>query len=131
MCRTALFVIVQEHFIAHCSCRGDKNRPISRAVCVALGKDLFLHLTPRNQAHDFCPMLLGSLPTTPLPLIPCLFPRVTQTALFRVMLVILFVSPLGSLGYVLQPMGTGGSFCPTAEPMGTDLLSSISFLLPI
>jgi hypothetical protein len=28
-------------------------------------------------------------------------------------------------------MGTGGSFYPTGEPMGTDVLSSISLLFPI
>jgi hypothetical protein len=32
--------------------------------------------------------------------------------------------------YVRKPMGTGGSFRPTAEPTGTDMLSSISFLFP-
>jgi hypothetical protein len=47
------------------------------------------------------------------------------------MLVIVFFSPIGSLGCVSEPMGTGGSFCPPGEPMGTDLLSSISLLFQI
>jgi hypothetical protein len=42
------------------------------------------------------------------------------------MLFILFLSPIGSLGRMLEPMGNGASFRATREPMGTDLLSSFS-----
>jgi hypothetical protein len=51
------------------------------------------------------------------------FPRPAQTALLAAMLVILFLSPIGSLCCVWDPVGTGGSFCPTGEPVGIDLLS--------
>jgi hypothetical protein len=53
-----------------------------------------------------------------------------RPAIFRAMLVILFFSPIGSLGCVGEPMSTGGSFCPVGEPMGTDLLSRISLQFP-
>jgi hypothetical protein len=79
----------------------------------------------RTQAHDFSPTLLGSLPATALPFLPCLSPRPTQTALIRAMLIILFLSAIGSLGCVWQPMGTAGSFCPTGDPTGTDWLAAL------
>jgi hypothetical protein len=60
-----------------------------------------------------------------------LFPGPAQKALFRARLVLLFLFSIGSLDFVWKAMGTGYSFYPTGEPMGTDLLSSISILLPI
>jgi hypothetical protein len=35
---------------------------------------------------------------------------------------LLFLSPIGSLGSVWEPMDTGDSFCPPGEPTGNDLL---------
>jgi hypothetical protein len=43
------------------------------------------------------------------------FPAPAQPA----RLVILFLSPVGSLHCMWEPMGTSSSFCPTGEPMGT------------
>jgi hypothetical protein len=67
------FVSVQLHIIARCSCRVDKNGATSRAICAGLGKHLFLLRKPTTHTRDFSPLLLGSLPTTSLPLLPCHF----------------------------------------------------------
>jgi hypothetical protein len=48
--------------------------------------------------------------------------------LVRAALVILFLSPVGSLGCLGEPMGTGSSFCPASKLMETDLLSCIALL---
>jgi hypothetical protein len=100
-----------------------------------------------THTHDFLPILLGSIPitsflplfigsqssqpTTPLQLLPHNFLDQHNQLLSRVMLVILYLSPIGSLSWVWGPIGTDGSFCPRGEPTGTDSQSSIVLLFPI
>jgi hypothetical protein len=53
-----------------------------------------------------------------------------KTSVVLARLVILFLSPIGALGCVTEPMGTGCSFFPAGAPKGTDLMSYIS-LFPV
>jgi hypothetical protein len=92
---------------------------------VEYGREV-LCLGPRHAVED-----KGAEVATPLPLLPLLFKDQHKQALFRATLVILVSSPISSLGCVGEPMGTGGSFSPTGEPTGTDLLSCITLLFPI
>jgi hypothetical protein len=52
---------------------------------------------------------------------PLSFPRPTRKSLFRARLVLLFLSLVGSLGCVWEPIDSGGSFCPAGEQARTDL----------
>jgi hypothetical protein len=58
------------------------------------------------------------------------FLRLAQTALFRAMLAILFLSPIGLLSCVWAN-GYWQFILPTHKPMGTDFLFSSSLLFPI
>jgi hypothetical protein len=64
-------------------------------------------------------------------LLPHYFHRPAQPALLRAMLVILFLSPIVRWVVCESQWGTVGSFCPTGEPTGSVLLSSITLLFPI
>jgi hypothetical protein len=93
-----------------------------------------VHCMPTVHTHDFLPLFIGSQssqPTTPLQLFPCNFLDQHNQLLSRVMLVILFLSPIGSLSCVCESTGTDGSFCRRSQPKGTDSLSSIALLFPI
>jgi hypothetical protein len=46
------------------------------------------------------------------------FPRPEQAALLKAVLLVLFLSHIGLLNYVWEPVGTGSSFCPKGEPIG-------------
>jgi hypothetical protein len=58
------------------------------------------------------------------------FPGPAQTAALTAMLVILFLSSIGSLLSCVGANGCWRSFCRTGEPTGTDLLSSVPLPFP-
>jgi hypothetical protein len=57
---------------------------------------------PVTHTHDFSPLLLGSLPTTPLTISPLSFPRRAQPILLRALALISPKPPLGSACHLLS-----------------------------
>jgi hypothetical protein len=78
-----------------------------------------LCLRPRFSAHH-------TLTTSPLA-----FARAPQTTLFRITLAIPSCLLLVRWAFCGNQWDTGDLLCPTREPTGTDLLSSVSLPLPL